>query len=75
MQDTHPLANPSWLTRDEIPRRPLKPGGGHPALFVPDGGKALPVTGIAPHRPVLEEVADGETIEELLVHGTSLPAA
>jgi hypothetical protein len=67
-RNAHALGEPLLADPHEIPRRPLKPGGGHPAFLVPDGGKTLPIAGIAPHRPVLDEVADGEAIEELLVH-------
>ena len=69
MQDAHALGKALLADPHEIPRRPLKPGGGHPTFFMPDGRKPLPVTGIAPHRPVLNEVADGEAVEQLLVHG------
>ena len=43
---------------DERLGRALEPGRGHPAVVVPDGREALPVAGVAPQRPVLDDGPD-----------------
>jgi hypothetical protein len=43
---------------DELGRRPLEPGRHHAAVLVPDGAEALPVAGVAPDGPVLDQLAD-----------------
>src|SRR5205823_12332597 len=44
--------------------RALEPGRHHPAIVVPYGAKALPIAGVAPQRPVLDDLADGEPIKD-----------
>ena len=53
-----PRSKPSRLTRMKSARRALEPGRHHEAVVVPDGGEALPVAGVAPQRPVLDQLAD-----------------
>ena len=53
---------------DELVGRPLEPGRHHHAVVVPDGAKALPVAGVAPHRPVLDQLADRDPIRSMVVH-------
>ena len=43
---------------DELVGRSLKPRRHHPPVVVPDGAEALPVAGVAPERPVLDQVPD-----------------
>ena len=52
-----PLAQPSLRDADEVVGRALEPGRHHHAVVVPDGAKARPVAGVAPHGPVLDELA------------------
>src|SRR5688572_33269885 len=49
-------------------RRALEPGGGHPGIVVPDRGEALPVAGVAPEHPVIDDLDDREAVERGLVH-------
>src|SRR4029077_2534431 len=62
-QDADAEVEPPAAGRDEVPRGPLEPGSGHPALGgVPHRGEALPVTGVPPQRPVLHELADRQPL-------------
>src|SRR5690606_40217041 len=45
---------------DELAGGPLKPGRRHPAVVVPDGREALPVTAVAPDDPRSEERRVGQ---------------
>ena len=58
MQDPHAALEPLPADLDELLRRPLEPGRHHATVVVPDGAKPLPVAGIAPDDPALDEVAD-----------------
>ena len=53
-----PRSKPARLTSDELVGRPLEPGRHHPAVVVPDAAEALPVAGVAPDDPALDDVAD-----------------
>ena len=57
-----PRLKPSRLTSMKARRRTLEPGRRHPAVFMPDGRKAVPVAGIAPEHPVLDDLADGALV-------------
>src|SRR4029077_5943653 len=56
VQDADALVEARLADFDELLRRPLEPGGGHPAVFVPDAAKALPVARVAPQRPVVHRL-------------------
>ena len=43
---------------DELVGRPLEPRRHHPAVVVPDRAKPLPVAGVAPDRPVRDQLAN-----------------
>ena len=43
---------------DEFLVGALPPGRHHAAVLVPDGAEAIPVSGVAPDRPVLDQFAD-----------------
>src|SRR4029077_20571074 len=58
VQDAHALVEAGLAHLDELGRRPLEPGRGHPAVVVPDAAEALPVAGVAPERPVLHQLGD-----------------
>jgi hypothetical protein len=49
---------------DEVLEAALEPGRHHDALGMPAGAEIVPAPGVAPHRPVVDDVADGETVEE-----------
>ena len=68
MQDVAALIEKLAAGFNEILRRPLKPGGGHPAVLVPDGGKAFPVARIAVQHPIFHHLADGEFISDQITH-------
>ena len=53
-----PFAQPGLAHRDELVRRSLRPGRHHAAVVEPDGAEPLPVTGVAPDDPVLDELPD-----------------
>ena len=53
---------------DEIFKRALKPGGHHHAVRVPHGLEALPITGIAPHGPTFDQVANAQLLGQCVVH-------
>src|SRR5512134_36423 len=62
VQDAHAFLEPRLAHLDELARRALEPGGGHPAVVVPDGGEAVPVAGVAPQRPVVDHLDDRELV-------------
>ena len=73
-----PRSKPSRLTRMNSSARALEPRGHHAAVVVPHGTKALPVAGVAPNHPVLDQLADrqpiGSTRIRHLVRGDALRA-
>src|SRR5215469_16126029 len=63
VQDADALVEPLPADRDEVPRRSLEPGSGHPALGgMPYRGEPFPVPGVTPQRPVLHKLADGNLV-------------
>ena len=58
VQDARPALEALPADLDERLGRALEPGGGHPPVVVPDGPEALPVAGVAPQRPVLDDGPD-----------------
>ena len=54
-----PFSKPSRLTSMNSARRALEPRRRHPAIVVPHGGEAVPVAGVAPQHPVLDDLPDG----------------
>src|SRR5215470_19607625 len=68
MQDPHPPREAFLAHPDEILGRPLEPGGHHPAVGVPDGPEPRPVTGVAPDRPVLDQVTYGQPVRYRVAH-------
>src|SRR5215472_8240464 len=47
---------------DEFVRSALEPGRHHTSVVMPHGAEAVPHKGIAPHCPVLNQVADGTLV-------------
>ena len=68
MQDRHTRIEPLLADLDERQRRALEPGGGHPAIVVPDRLETFPVAGVPPQRPVVDGFDDGEPILQCRIH-------
>ena len=49
-------------------RDALEPGRHHPPVLVPDGAESVPHARVAPQRPVLDQVADGEAVLAVVSH-------
>src|SRR6185295_2427135 len=62
VEDADPALPALAADADELVRLSLEPRRHHPAVVVPDGSKALPVAGVAPHDPVLDQVADRHAV-------------
>src|SRR6478752_2312721 len=58
MQDADTLGPGLLADFDELVAGALRPGRHHAAVRMPDGAEALPVAGIAPDRPVLQQFTD-----------------
>jgi hypothetical protein len=58
VQDVHATLESLAAYANEISRGSLEPGRHHEPVVVPDGGEALPVAGVAPDHPVLDQIAD-----------------
>ena len=58
---------PGAADLDELLRGTLKPRRRHPAIVVPDGREALPVSGIAPQRPVLDHFSNRELVSSQVI--------
>src|SRR5665213_1346880 len=58
MQDPRAALEPFAAGADELVRGSLEPRRHHPAVVVPDGAEPLPIAGVAPDRPVLDQLAD-----------------
>src|SRR5687767_3291827 len=58
VQDAHALIESRLAHLDEFRRRALEPGGRHPAVVVPHRTEALPIAGVAPQRPVVDDFDD-----------------
>jgi len=63
-----PRSKPALLTSMNSPRVPATRWR-YPAVVVPDGAEALPVTGVAPQRPVVHHFDD---VELILRHQSTL---
>ena len=62
VEDPH-AARPALLVHlDELVGRALEPGGHHPPGQVPNGAEALPVPGVAPQHPILDQLANLESL-------------
>src|SRR5688500_16420999 len=72
MQDHYAAVERRAAHVDEFVGGALEPGGGHPPAFVPAGAKALPVAGVAPHRPVVDDLDDRQPV--LGTHSLLIPA-
>ena len=76
--DAHAALVALQVGRDELLVGALEPGRPHPAFRVPDGAEAVPLQAVAPHRPVLDQLADGELVLDVSLidrHCLVLPAA
>src|SRR6185312_6112397 len=62
VQDADAALEPFAADADELGGRALKPRCHHEAVVVPHGGEALPVTRVAPQDPVLDQLADQQTV-------------
>ena len=69
-----PRSKPSRLTRMNSVGRALEPGGHHLAVVVPDRAEALPVAGVAPDDPVLDQLANRLPVGSV-GHGSMLSTA
>src|SRR5206468_3613022 len=58
MKDADPALEALAADPDELEGRSLKPGGHHDAVVVPEAREALPVPGVAPQGPVLDQIPD-----------------
>ena len=61
VQNPHAALERLAARGDELARRPLKPCRAHPAVVVPLGREAIPIAGVAPQHPVVDDGADGES--------------
>jgi hypothetical protein len=68
VQDADALGPAFLRDADELGERPLEPGGHHHAVGVPDGGEAVPVAGVAPHRPAFDQAADQQFVVQFSGH-------
>src|SRR5438046_2055908 len=68
MKDVDALVPAFAAHFDETLRRTLKPRRHHSAVLVPDIAEALPVARIAPHDPVLHDLANAQLVDEYRVH-------
>ena len=62
MIDAHAIGVALQVGVDELLVGALKPGRPHPAFRVPDRPEAVPLQAVAPHRPVLDQLADCELV-------------
>ena len=62
VQDVGSLIEKFSAGFDEILCRTLKPGGGHPAIRMPDSRKAFPIACITIQNPILHCLTDGKFI-------------
>src|ERR1700674_1757473 len=62
MQDADAAVIAFLAHLDEFVRGSVEPGRHHPPIAVPHGAEAIPHQCIAPHRPVLDQVADGALV-------------
>ena len=67
-----PLFEALAADADEFVGGALDPGRHHHPVVVPDGAEALPVAGVAPDRPVLDQLADQQPVLKLSVHSRPL---
>ena len=58
VEDVHAALEALAADPDEVGRGTLEPGGHHETFVVPDGGEPLPIARVAPHDPVLDELAN-----------------
>jgi hypothetical protein len=72
MQDAHALVVALLADPDEVVGRALEPGRHHAPVVMPDGAEFLPLARVAPHRPVLDQLADGETVGRFAWHARLL---
>jgi hypothetical protein len=71
--DLHPLGGSLAAGLDEVLIRALEPGGVHPGAVMPDRGEPFPVAAVAVQRPVLDQVADQQSVL-WITHGLGPPA-
>ncbi len=67
MQDVYALVPAFSADADELRCGPLKPGRRHPSIVVPNGSKAVPIAGIPPHHPILDQIANGGAVYKTLI--------
>jgi hypothetical protein len=72
--DLYPLGGSLAAGLDEVLIRALEPGGVHPGAVVPDRGEPFPVPAVAVQRPVLDQVADQQSVF-WIAHGLGLRLA
>src|SRR5690606_6067540 len=71
MQDGNAFFKAAAAYFNELGSRALKPGGRHPAVVMPDGGKAVPEARVAPDGPVLNDFGNLLPVQKLLIHACS----
>ena len=67
VEDAHTFCPPFLRHANKVRERALEPGRHHHAFGVPDGCKALPVTGIAPDRPALYQLPDQQFVFHIAI--------
>src|SRR6478735_12015761 len=65
MQDADALCPGLLADLDEFVAGALRPGRHHAAVGMPDGTETLPVSGVAPDRPVLQQGSDQAVVFDL----------
>jgi hypothetical protein len=68
MQDAHALVVAFLAHLDELVAGALKPGGLHHAVIVPDLAEVVPQPRVAQDGPILDQVADGQTVKDFGGH-------
>lgn len=58
MEDTDAFLPTFFADSNEIRCEALEPGRTHPTVLMPNRLEPIPIPGIAPHGPVLDEVAN-----------------
>ena len=72
MQDADALGPALLAHVDEFIRSALGPGRHHAPVVEPDRAETVPMSGIAPDHPVFDQLADGQLVEQQLVHVSPL---
>src|SRR6056300_1092095 len=69
MDDLEAVLPALFADCDEFVSSALGPGCLHNTIVVPYGPEARPVTGIAPHDPVLNQITDRQFVFAFGIHG------